>query len=81
MQRTDEHRAAEPEPFGARRRVTHELDRTEMRPGAHHLLEGPRALEAERLGSREVGAQSHRLELAVDGVLGNGDSPSDRPTL
>ena len=56
MQRTDEHRVAEPEPFGARRRVTHNLDRTEMRPGAHQLLEGPCALEGERVGSHEVGA-------------------------
>src|SRR3569833_1241129 len=69
VQRGDEHRAAQAQPFGTRGRVRQGLDRSQGRDRAEELLLCPGAGEAELLGAGQVGAEGRGVEGAVGGEL------------
>src|SRR4029453_4686162 len=59
-QRGEEHRRPEAQPVGGRGGEGQELDGLEARDRAHHLLDHPRAGEAEGVRPREVTANALR---------------------
>jgi hypothetical protein len=81
MQRGDEDHAAQPQSIGARGGVRHRLKRTDQRRRTKDLLERPRALEPELLGSSQVGTKARWFEPAVLNELRDRDRPTHTPKL
>src|SRR2546425_725639 len=76
-QRGEQDRGAEPQPLRARRRVREQRDRLEALDRAHDLLDDPRALKAQRFGTRQRPAHLADVERPRPPRRGNRDTELD----